>query len=158
MKNLATEKMMTVREVAEILGVNIRTIQQYVKELFPEKVRNGYTTYLNEMQITAIKKEMMPTWIKKPEKKYKETNIYFILSENGKIKIGRTTDIKKRFKNIRLISPCQLKLLYVIENTSYTLENEIHLKFKHLRSHGEWFYFSDEIKKYISECEDRNAK
>ena len=51
MNDLTTEKMMTVREVAEILGVNIRTIQQYVKELFPEKVRNGYTTYLNEMQI-----------------------------------------------------------------------------------------------------------
>jgi len=55
MNDLTTEKMMTVREVAQILDRDIRTVQLKVKELFPDKVKNGYVTYLNEEETTAIK-------------------------------------------------------------------------------------------------------
>jgi phage antirepressor YoqD-like protein len=58
MNDRAAEKTMTVREVAEALGVDDRTIQRIAKKLYPELVRNGVTTFLNEEQATAIKSEI----------------------------------------------------------------------------------------------------
>jgi transposase len=49
------DKRMTVREVAQVLGVSARVVQLTTKRLFPEIIRNGVPTYLNETQVTAIK-------------------------------------------------------------------------------------------------------
>ena len=50
-----TLNLMTVKEVAEILGLDIRTVQLKVKELFPDIVANGKITYLTQTQVTAVK-------------------------------------------------------------------------------------------------------
>ena len=50
-----TLKLMTVKEVAEILGLDIRTVQLKVKELFPDIVANGKVTYLTQTQVTTVK-------------------------------------------------------------------------------------------------------
>lgn len=55
MNELSKEKMMTVKEVSSILGYDESTLRKIGKELFPEIFKNGVKTYLNEMQITAIK-------------------------------------------------------------------------------------------------------
>jgi hypothetical protein len=52
------DKRMTVKEVADVLGVHYDTVASHVKQIFPELVRNGVTTYLNEMQVTAVKLEI----------------------------------------------------------------------------------------------------
>ena len=63
MKNLTKndEKYMTVKEVAGILGVTTEAIKKHIRELFPDKMQNGKITYLNEYQMTEIKKKMIPT-------------------------------------------------------------------------------------------------
>ena len=59
--NMSTEmtnygdKRMTVKEVAEALGVDISTITKRAKELFPELIKNGITTYFTEAQVVEIK-------------------------------------------------------------------------------------------------------
>ena len=58
---LANERMMTVKEVAEILGVTPEAIKKHIREMFPEIIRDGKTTYLNEYHVTRIKKRMIPT-------------------------------------------------------------------------------------------------
>ncbi len=59
MKSLAkNEKTMTVKEVSEVLGVSTDLIKKRVRELFPNKMENGKTTFLNETEITAIKKRI----------------------------------------------------------------------------------------------------
>jgi anti-repressor protein len=50
---------MTVREVAETLGVSVELITKKVKELFPEIVQSGKTTYMNEAQVTAVKMNLV---------------------------------------------------------------------------------------------------
>jgi phage antirepressor YoqD-like protein len=55
MNELTTEKRMTTKEVANILGVSVETVRANGKELFPDLFVNGKTTYLNEVQCTAIK-------------------------------------------------------------------------------------------------------
>lgn len=48
----------TVRQFAAVYGVSYDTVNNAVKRLFPEIVKNGKTTYLNEMQVAAISKEL----------------------------------------------------------------------------------------------------
>lgn len=49
------DRKMTVKEVAAALSVSERVVQMEVKRQFPEIVKNGLTTMLNEIQVTAIK-------------------------------------------------------------------------------------------------------
>jgi phage antirepressor YoqD-like protein len=49
------EKRMTVQEVAKALGVAHDSVIRAVRELYPELVRNGFTTYLGEAEVTAVK-------------------------------------------------------------------------------------------------------
>jgi phage antirepressor YoqD-like protein len=50
--------LMTVREVAEILQIPEQTLRNNIRTLFPDIMKNGVTTYLNEEQVTAIKFEI----------------------------------------------------------------------------------------------------
>jgi transposase len=55
-KNLAgIETGMTVKEVAEVLGVSPETVRANGESLYPGLFVTGVTTYLNEEQVTAIK-------------------------------------------------------------------------------------------------------
>lgn len=49
---------MTVKEVSEILGVSESYVREKVKSLFPDIVRNGMATYMNEGHVTIIKNDM----------------------------------------------------------------------------------------------------
>ena len=46
---------MTVKEVAEALKVSTDLIKKRIKEIYPNKMKNGKTTYLNQMEVTFIK-------------------------------------------------------------------------------------------------------
>lgn len=47
---------MTVKQLSDILGVTDQAIRDAIKKLFPEiMAEHGKTTYLNEIQVTAIK-------------------------------------------------------------------------------------------------------
>jgi phage antirepressor YoqD-like protein len=53
------DKRMTVKEVADALGVDDSTITKRVKAIFPDIVRNGVTTYLTEPQVVAVKQSLI---------------------------------------------------------------------------------------------------
>ena len=55
MNDLTKEKIMTVREVAEVLKVSGQAVRDAIKKLYPDSLINGVTTFLNEEQVTAIK-------------------------------------------------------------------------------------------------------
>lgn len=53
-------KMMTVKQVAEALGYEEDTIRKKVKELFPNIVEPGKTTYLAECHVSDLKSNLVP--------------------------------------------------------------------------------------------------
>lgn len=55
MNEVATERTMTIKEISEILNVSRSQIEKTVREIFPNKMINGKTTYLNETEVTKIK-------------------------------------------------------------------------------------------------------
>jgi phage antirepressor YoqD-like protein len=59
MQNLTTnETKMTVAEISTAFDVHQTTIAKYVKKLFPDKVKNGIITLLNEAEVTELKLEI----------------------------------------------------------------------------------------------------
>jgi phage antirepressor YoqD-like protein len=59
--SLFDDRRMSVLEVANALGVTAEAIKKHVRILFPDLLRNGIVTMLDEAQVVEIKKHMMPT-------------------------------------------------------------------------------------------------
>jgi hypothetical protein len=78
--------------------------------------------------------------------------IYFIKAGNGLVKIGAAANVQERFKTLKLMSPVSLSIVFII-NETLQMEKNIHRMFKHLRKHGEWFIFNNEIKHFIKTYE-----
>lgn len=55
-----SQSRVTVKEVARILNVSIEVIQKHIRLLYPDLMKNGVTTYLNEEQVTRIKQAIEP--------------------------------------------------------------------------------------------------
>lgn len=57
---LRKEKTMTVKEIASAIGIAESTVRNKAAELFPDCVKNGIATRLNEQQVTFLKKNLTP--------------------------------------------------------------------------------------------------
>lgn len=57
-RSVAKENTMTVREIAETLGVSKDVVLNCIKRIFPKKMAHGKTTYLNSYEIAIISKEL----------------------------------------------------------------------------------------------------
>lgn len=71
--------------------------------------------------------------------------IYFVqTADNQYMKIGKADDVAKRLSGLQTGAPQKLKLIGTMPG-SHDQEREIHQRFGHLRTHGEWFYSTPEI-------------
>lgn len=122
MNELSKEKTMTIKEIADVLNVNVRTIQFKAKELFPDKIKERETTYFNEMEVSMIKNacekkfadiktdydmqlqtvEVIKYWTDK----YKETELKLKESEN---KVNRLIHSNKLYTTTEIAKELQLK-------------------------------------------------
>ena len=64
------------------------------------------------------------------------------------IKIGFTTDLEGRFRTLCSAYPGPLIILHDMRG-NFDLETDLHRKFKHLRTGGEWFRKDPELLAYI---------
>lgn len=89
------------------------------------------------------------------EKASKES-IYFILSiERSAVKIGRSVNAKRRLSELRSQLFDELELLKVVESDNpVSLERSLHERFMAYHIKGEWFDYSNEIKRHV---EDSNG-
>ena len=82
------------------------------------------------------------------------SSVYFIKSENGKIKIGTTHYFDDRLRRLRLTCPCDLEVVGIMENQDKKFERKLHRKFKFCHSHGEWFDAHEDLLEYIAARSD----
>lgn len=93
--------------------------------------------------------------------------IYFIQAgKDGLIKIGYTSNLKKRISTLQVSSPQKLRVRKTIINQEVALaavperviritEHNLHKRFKKYNAHGEWFYPSPEILHFIKTYKPR---
>ena len=55
------EETMSVKDIASVLNVTPEAIKKHIRVLFPEIIKNGVETRLNEKQVAVIKQRMLPT-------------------------------------------------------------------------------------------------
>jgi len=78
-----------------------------------------------------------------------ENQIYFIKGYD-KVKIGRASFPITRLDALRTGSPVPLTLLGFVPER-FKSESSWHIEFHHIRSHGEWFYLTEELEARIHE-------
>jgi hypothetical protein len=70
------------------------------------------------------------------------------------LKIGYTTGLKARMIALREITASgQQPIVLALEEGSLTLERERHGQFADLRSHGEWFRYTDALPEFVGSLE-----
>ena len=74
--------------------------------------------------------------------------VYFVGSADGKVKIGTSANIEKRFDALQTAASVKLTLLLTIPGGS-EVETELHRRFANLRETGEWFEHTDELRHFI---------
>ncbi len=70
--------------------------------------------------------------------------VYFIQSTNGLVKIGTTTQLTARVKDLRAMGATPIELVAAVKGEA-DLESDLHAEFAASRGHGEWFFPSDEV-------------
>lgn len=73
--------------------------------------------------------------------------VYF-LRAGDLIKIGTSGNISQRVKGLQMSSPVPLVLLAVAKG-AHEEEHALHLRFSHLREHGEWFRVAPDLIEFI---------
>ena len=84
-----------------------------------------------------------------PETERPEDGLYFIKSESGHMKIGRSTNAKERLSALQIGNPHQLKLVLELPKLGF-LERDLHRLFDEDRVHGEWFTITPKMNKAIA--------
>lgn len=76
--------------------------------------------------------------------------VYFIQAKGqpSPIKIGCSYDPDRRLRELQKHCPVELVLIGLIPGDQ-DKEAELHRRFKHLRSHGEWFHAFDDLVDFI---------
>jgi len=78
-------------------------------------------------------------------------SVYFVQAGNGLIKIGMSLNVNSRIKALQQASPLKLSLLKTIDG-GRKMEASLHKTFKHLRSHGEWFFPQQDLITFIGKA------
>lgn len=80
---------------------------------------------------------------KSPDLADRPAYVYVVLGEHGRIKIGSTTDLEQRLRNLRTGSAYPLEFAYVREFATPTLafavEHEVIKALRNHKTHGDWF-------------------
>lgn len=82
--------------------------------------------------------------------------IYFVGGRRGPIKIGYSTDVRKRLAKLRVGSSQRLSLMAKAPGTMEE-ERRMHRQFSHLRIRGEWFRRDPEIIAEIARIKQTNG-
>jgi hypothetical protein len=75
--------------------------------------------------------------------------VYFLHNpKTNEIKIGQTGRFRRRIRDLERAEGCKLRLLAIID--APLIERELHGKFAHIRTRGEWFRSTDELRDFIA--------
>lgn len=87
------------------------------------------------------------------------SSVYFIMygnAQGAKVKIGTCKNVKNRLAGLRTGVPGKARIYYVTPGGT-GLERELHRKFAEDRVSGEWFQYSQAIRDWIKQDEERRA-
>ncbi|MCP4336644.1 MAG: hypothetical protein GY679_02205 [Mycoplasma sp.] len=132
--------------MSTIIGIEKEAVKRVVFEAMYygliEKTEEGYlflVGFVDDMSIGRNKEDGV---------------VYFIGNqEEGNVKIGFSTDVNRRIKELQTSSPSKLKILKTFPG-DISKERELHERFKEYRIKGEWFELVGNLKCFIEELQN----
>lgn len=124
--------------------VNRKHVEQFIEDI---KNDPDYWSKHPQIQKTASRPRKATTEPKERTEKIVQGWIYFVES-GDRIKIGYSSSLTRRMKNIKHGSPFPTELLLYIDG-SMADEKALHKRFAKARLNGEWFAKSSELMKFI---------
>ena len=83
---------------------------------------------------------------------FPKRHIYFMLVEEFELlKIGVAINVKRRIQEIQTYIPYKVKLVLDVEERQNLTEKGIHKKLKSSHKRREWFYYNENLIKFIEE-------
>ena len=95
-----------------------------------------------------------PPWESDRRAQRHASDVYFIRGvTTGLIKIGSSTDVRRRLAAHQSLSPDNIEIVGVLPGGGASLEKRLHRRFRTLANHGEWFRPGNELIDFIrTEC------
>jgi len=133
------------------MDLNYFDIKEYCRNCRMLKVKPFHST-------CYVKCEYLKNFTKEEYSKYgykyidfKKGNvgIYFIKCKDF-IKIGSTINIDTRIKEMQTSNPFDLDILLFLDNLDRKIEAAFHKYFYKFRHKREWFFYNNEIEKFIN--------
>lgn len=133
------------------------------KEEFFNMLDAVYETYeeADELEIEKINEKIMAEYMadmkktiqpKDPRPRNTKGYVYFVRADGNYTKVGRTTNLKSRYKSLKTASPNELQMeMYIETNDCIGLEKSIHELLMELdcKVSGEWFDIKEKELKEI---------
>jgi len=131
MNELALEKVMTVKEIADILGVSTDTIKNCIRRIMPEKMQNGKTTFLNEQEVTMISKELKSNTFVSSHQTYE------VSSQVKNTTIDKFSTVKELAEELHVAEQ-------TVKNTIYELRQVVGAVFDNIERNSQGGYLLNE--------------
>lgn len=77
-------------------------------------------------------------------------HVYFLRGQN-RVKIGHSSDVRKRFETLRTACPEPVRIVKVLKG-GVRVERRMHERFAEYRVKGEWFELRGRLAKYLERC------
>lgn len=105
---------------------------------------------LTSNKLTWRRADIAPVHIDEVREQSRASEIVYFLSAGDFVKIGKATgDAHDRVAALKTGCPFPIRILATTPG-GYELERELHKRFRHLRSHGEWFHAAPELLRYVA--------
>jgi len=149
MKELTNEKSMTIKEVAIVFDVDVKTIQRKVKELYPDMIKHGKTTYINEEQVTRIKKSFDKNVELTTEIEMQQKAIEVLRWMNDKVKILQEENEQMKPKAISYDAFIESKNLHDMSEVAKMLSTGRNKLFAFLRENKIMMENNEPYQKFV---------
>lgn len=136
------ERLLKIAQVARVWNVSERTVWRDIKE---GRVR-AVVTESGRTRIPVSALSTRPRANPLPQQ-LPRCGVYLVAGP-ALVKIGKATDVSRRFTGLATGSPVSLKFIGWVQTeddrAARKLEGLLHERFAALRAHGEWFRMTDE--------------
>jgi hypothetical protein len=122
------------------------------RDKFYDLLRRGVLAAFKIGRRIYVAKEEAERWLRETQPRPAEVfdgRVYFI-DDGFFIKIGFSKNPQDRIIKLQTASPFKLTLMRTVPGNK-KLETELHARFRHLKSHGEWFRGERELRQHIRE-------
>ncbi len=140
-------------EVCRMLGISRQTFYRHVRTGKIEICRLGPMPVvkrdtLDRLLAERLLREKTETPAAEPASGHILNGRVYFIDDGFFIKIGFSSEPQKRIVKLQTASPFKLTLVASVPGNK-RMETDLHKRFRHLKSHGEWFRGESELRQYI---------